>query len=109
MTLQVYGPSDDLVLLSGDGIREEFYAPAVEERLFLTLSNGVVLCVEYGGVGEWSVSELHVPDDVDVDVRPVGDDDAPNDYTEVAYVEGGETVEWVLTTEEIHRYDGGDA
>lgn len=107
MTLQVYGASDDLVILTGDGIAEEFYAPAAEERLFLTLSNGVVLCVEYGGVGEWTVSELYSPDDVDVDVRPVGEEDAPNDYTEVAYVEGGETVEWVLSTPEINRY-GGD-
>lgn len=104
---RVYGYSDDLIYVEGEGVAAEFHAPAVEERLFLTFSNGVVLCVEYGGVGEWTVSELYSPDDVDVDVQPVGWDDAANDYTETAVVEGGDVIEWILTTENINRY-GGD-
>lgn len=104
MSLRVYGHSDDLVLAEGDGISGEFYLPGGQEHLFLTFSSGVTLAVEYGVDAEWSVSELAAPDDVDVTVEPVGADGAPNDYTEVAVLEGGDLVEWVLPAEEIHRY-----
>ena len=109
MNLRVYGRSDDLVEVEGD-VREEFTAPYPEERLFLTFSNGVALSVEYGGVGEWTVSELYSPDDVDVEVHPTGWEDAPVDYTEVAVVEGADPVEWVVTGENVQRFeDGGSA
>lgn len=104
MTLQVYGRSDDLVEVEGD-VREEFIAPHPSDRLFLTFSNGVVLLVEYGAAGEWNVSELYSPVGVDVEIFPTAWVDAPVGYSETAVVEGGDEVEWVLTGEDIYRFE----
>jgi len=109
VNLRVYGASDDLVEIEGD-VREEFTA-AYGEPTYVVLSNGVVLGVEYGGVGEWTVSPLSVPEGADVDVRPVGWDDAANDYSETAIVESEESLSWVLGTKEasLNRYDRDDS
>lgn len=107
MNLRVYGASDDLVEVEGD-VTEEFYAPYPEETLFLTFSNGVVLVVEYGAGGEWRVTELYSPEDVEVTVHGTAWADAPRDYSETAVVEGDDPIEWVITAEDIHRFDEGE-
>lgn len=107
MTLRVYGRSDDLVLIEGS-VQEEFNVPYPEQRLFLTFSNGVVLFVEYSAVGEWNVTELHSPSDVNVEVHSTDWRFAPVDYSETAIIEGGGAVKWVVTGRVMHSFGDRD-
>lgn len=55
-TLRIFGASDDLIEIEGD-LREEFNLP-LEDKVYLAVSDGTILSVEYNNQGIWRIAPV---------------------------------------------------
>lgn len=82
----VYGASDDLIEIEGS-IREEFN----RGRAYLGFSDGSVLFIEYGRLGEWAIRVV-AQGSAQIDIEPAS---AENDtYSDKATLIG--EIKWVV-------------
>lgn len=93
----VYGCSDDLVEIEGEGLVEEFNT----DRIFLTFSDGTRLRVKYEDGGVWKIKVAHAGQQlVHVDPCELGDADTKF-YSDVAYFLND--VQWVAARGKTYK------
>lgn len=100
MTVKIHGASDDIVYVETEESNYDF-SPNMNDVLFLALSNGVAVKVEYEG--DWKITRHSVNTEVKVALHQAHEHDVEGarDYSDVLVMEGD--VDWVIKGDKIHK------